>query len=397
MDSIIWLAFVIPVGGAIFMLTNFKRKMAWWEYLTLFLAPLACMAAAYIISVRARTTDTEYWNSYLTKAAYYEAWETWDDETCYREVCTGSGDSRSCHTESYDCSSCERHSAYWEAYDNIGKSYRITRAHYDELCRDWGNRSFRDMRRSINHSGLCGKDGDAYDTKFPGDFDLIQPVCVQHRYENRVQCSKSVFNFEPVDSADSARYGLFRYPNYEAMGIFNYNPMQGWAGREAVDRLRRWNAKLGSMKQVHMMVLVFVGKPVDAAIHQERLWGRGNKNEFTLCIGVNNQKEIDWAYVISWTDEEMLKQGLANKVMEMPLDMPAIVDTMAMRVRSQYRRKEFADFSYIKVRPSARAVAWTFVITLVVTVGICIFSAMNRFDLDDPSGRGGRLRGRFYR
>jgi hypothetical protein len=179
------------------------------------------------------------------------------------------------------------------------------------------------------------------------------------------------------------------------MGIFNYNPMLGWSDRKAVDRLRKWNSKLGAMKQVHMMVLVFIGKPVEAAIHQERLWGKGNKNEFILCIGIDNQKNIDWAYVISWTDVEILKHGLAQTVMGMPFDMVAIVDTMAAQVRSRYRRKEFADFSYIKVRPTMRATIITYLITLLLTVGVSVFVVLNPFDLDNPTGQ--KFRGRRYR
>jgi len=392
----IWTCLLIPLGAIIFLLFNFKAHMAWWEYLLLFVGPLVAILISYKVSVGFQMKDTEYWNSYLTGATHYEYWETWDYEICTREVCTGSGDNRTCHTETYDCSSCDHNPEYWVAQDNIGKSHRITRSHFDQLCKVWGNRTFKDMRRSINHSGLCGKDGDAYVTRFPGDFDLLQPVCVQHKYENRVQCSKSVFNFEPVDSADSVTYGLYRYPNYEAMGIFNYNPIIGWSDAKAVDRLRKWNAKLGSMKQVHMMVLVYIGKPIEAAIHQERLWGKGNKNEFILCVGATTRKEVDWAYVISWTDEELLKHTVAQSVMDMPLDLVAIVDTLAAQVRMRYRRKEFEDFSYIKIRPTGRAVMITFLITLVLTIGISVFAILNPFELDNPTGKY-RYRGRGYR
>lgn len=358
----------------------------------LFLIPLIAIIVSYFVSINSQTKDTEYWNSYLTKATYFESWETYDYQICTRETCSGSGKNRTCHTETYDCSQCDRYPEHWVAYDNIGESYKITRSHFEKLCKIWGNKSFRDMNRHIDHSGLCGKDGDAYETKFSGEFNLIQPVCVQHKYENRIQCSKSVFNFKPVDSADSAKYDLFRYPNYESMGIFNYNPMLGWSGKDAVDRLRKWNAKLGASKEVHMMVLVFIGKPIEAAYFQERLWGGGNKNEFILCIGANNQKKIQWAHVISWTEKEILKKGLAQKVMDMPFDMVAIVDTMATNVHNQFIRKKFADFNYIKIRPTNNAILITFIITLIITLGIALFAVLNHFDLNNSSRKNGDIR-----
>lgn len=355
--------------------------MAWWEYVALFVVPLIGIVISYFVSVSAQTMDTEYWNTYITHATYFEYWESYVKKTCSRRVSCGKDCTK---TEFYDCSYCDRNPEYWEAYDNIGGAYHISRTQFEELCKIWGNRVYQNLHRDIHYHGLCGKDGNAYNTKFNGDFDLLQPLVLKRTYENRVQCSRSVFNFEPVDSSEIRLYGLYKYPDY--VDMFHYTPIVGTYDGPASNRLRKWNALLGSSKQVHMLVLVYINKPVESVSYQERFWKGGNKNEFILCIGINNQKEVQWSRVISWTEQERLKNELASKIMGMPFELTMIVDTMATMVKSQFIRKKFSDFSYIKIQPTGKAVVITFIVTILITIGISIFSVLNPFDLDDPSG-----------
>jgi hypothetical protein len=148
-------------------------------------------------------------------------------------------------------------------------------------------------------------------------------------YENRVKCSKSVFNFAEVDSEDVKAYKLFKYPhNVE----FNYNPILGFYDPKASLKLQKYNAQIGSWKQVHMLILVFKDQPVKAAIMQEGYWKGGNKNEFILCMGIRDTS-ISWAKVISWTEVDELKIRVEKEVQGMPLNMTKIVDYMAGQVK----------------------------------------------------------------
>lgn len=379
---LIYLCMLIPLIAVIFLSWKFPDRMTIWERALVFAVPAIGIVIAKIVSVTTLTCDTEYWNSYGVQAVYHEYYETYVHETCHREVCRGSGDERRCHKESYDCSYCDKNQPYWEIMDNIGNIYRIPQSHYRHIVGTWGNEKFKDLHRNITHWGSCGEDGDAYVTVYPGNFERTIPICKQHRYENKVQCSKSVFNYDTVDSGIIKDFGLYRYPHYESMGIFNYDPLIGMKDEEASQRLRFFNAHLGSMKQVHMMVLVFHNKSIEAATWQEAHWGNGNKNEFILCIGEREGK-VDWAKVISWTEVEDLKVRVARRARELGaqgLNLVPIIDMMADEVKKSYIRKQFADFSYIKVEPTTKAIIWTFIITLIVTVGVSLFSIFNPWD-----------------
>lgn len=371
---------IIPVAALAFCSIKFPKRLNIPERIAIFVIPLIAIVVVKLFSVHTQTRDTEYWNTYAVKAEYFEPYQTYDHETCTREHCTGSGKDRSCWTETYDCSTCDDYGPKWIITDNTGKSYRTNNVHVQQLASKWGNYRKVDLRRDIEYYGGCGKDGDKYVTTFDKVFEHTQPICKQYVYENKVQCSKSLFNFEPVDSADSAFYGLYRYPYYERMGIYNYNPLIGAHHPVAAQRLSRHNAWLGSKKQVHMMLLVFNNQPIAAAHMQEAHWKRGNKNEFILCIGRQN-KETQWAYVISWTDKEVLKARVAQKAREMPYDLVKVVDMMAKEVDDGYVRREFEEFSYLTVEPTIKSVLIALAIVIFLTAGICIFSVLNHFDL----------------
>lgn len=379
---LIWFNLFIPIAAIVIMAVFFQKKMAWWEYFIIFLIPLIAIIIAKVASVYSQTQATEYWNTYLTHATYTEPWSTWVHKTCER--CVKRDTTGSCvREEEYDCSYCDDNGPTWIAYDNMGKGYNISSAKFEELCKIWGKREFKELNRHIDHHMFCGKDGDEYNTSYDGVFSHLQPICFQRTYENRVKCSRSVFNFQKVDNQDKNTYGIYEY---KPVGdVFHYDPIYGGNNDSASRQLSRWNALMGMDKQLQMNILVFKNQPLQAAAVQEAYWKRGNKNELILCVGVKNNT-IEWTKVISWTDAELLKIKVERTVASMPYDLPAIVDTMAVYAGKMWVRKKFADFKYITVEPTPEAVLWAFILTLILTGGLCVFSVLNPFTLENPSG-----------
>jgi len=380
----IWFNLIVPIVAIIFMLVFFRKKMAIWEYILIILIPVIAISIAKFSSVHSQTKDTEYWNYYLTSAEYIEPWDTWDDETCTRSVSCGTdsdGNTKYC-TETYDCSHCDHNRPSWTAYDNAGNGYSITQSHFENLCKVWKMRQFKDMNRHIDFHYSCGQDGDAYITKWDNVFESLQPVCLIKSYENKIQCSKSLFNFKDIDSSDIAFYGLYDYPIYN--DEFNYNPIQGWNNNQASKRLSQWNGKIGAYRKVHMMILVYNNKPQMTGLMQESYWKRGNKNEFILCIGLKENKVIDWTYIISWTDKEKLKIDVRDSVAAMDtFDITKVIDYTSNEVYKAFEKKSFRkDFSYITVEPTFKTVVITFIVVILLTIGLCIFSLTNPFEAE---------------
>lgn len=369
----IWFCLIIPALAVIFLAVRFNRHMAWWEYLLVFGIPLIGIIAGKVISVSNQVRDSEYWNSYFIHAYYYEDWNEYIHQTCTRRYPCGTDDEghTTYCTETYDCSYVQYHPEYWEATDNIGQNFGIARSRFDQLCALWGNRAFKDMRRDY-HSN----DGDAYYTLFDGKFDHVIPVCEIHSYTNRVQAvSASVFNFQEVDTAAIRQHGLFVYPKENRYG---FNPILGHKAPGATDSLRRYNALYGSIKKLHTMILVFKNKNREAGLLQESLWKGGNKNEFILCVGVDDSARISWTKVISWTENEQLKVRVARKVRELgKLDMGRVVALLGDELPANYVHNNFRGFDYLTVEPTTTAIIVTLIITILTTVGVSVIVVKN--------------------
>jgi len=362
----IYLCLFIPVIAVIVLSIKFPRELTFLERALLFVIPVIAIIISKFVSVATQTHDTEFWNSYGTKAIYYERWNEWIEKQCCAEEDT----SGNC-VRWEDCSYCEDHPAYWEIYDNMGKCYSYDSRSFEQTATMWGNREFRDEHRDYHTV-----DGDAYVTNYDQIFDHTVPICKSYTYENRIQCSKSILNYDDVDTAVIRQYDLYSYPS--AKNIFNYNPIIGVSDIKASNRLQWFNAHLGSKKQVHMMILVFHNQPVRAALLQKQHWKRGNKNEFILCIG-RKKDETKWAQVFSWTDNKDVMVRVGRKAREMEFDMVKIVDMMADEVEKHFVRKQFADFSYIKVEPTTKAVLITYFITVLITGIIAVITIKNDY------------------
>lgn len=371
---LIYFCFIIPIAAILFLALKFSKSMAWWEYLLVLGAPALFIIFAKVLSVTSQTMTPEIWNTHLIKATYFEPWNEWIHKRCCSTCTDSKGNTYECNC--HDCSYVQYHSARWEATDNTGRETSIDEGFYNQLCALWGNKTFEELNRHY-HS----LDGNAYNTLKDTVFDHTIPRVTTHTYENRVKCSRSVFNFAEVDSEDVKAYGLYNYPSYSE---FKYNPILGYFDPKASLKLQQYNGILGTWKQVHMMVLVFKNQPVQAALMQEGYWKGGNKNEFILCIGIKDTA-IDWAKVISWTEVDELKIRVEKDVMGMPLNMEQIVDYMAGQVKAKFQRKHFREFSYIDVEPTMTAVWITFIVTLLITVGVSIYAIKNDIEHEERS------------
>jgi len=383
----IWFCLLIPVASILFLVLFKREEMAWWEYLVQFLIPVLAIVAAKYIAVHSMTTDKEYWNNYAVEAQHDEPWDEYIHQTCTRTVSCGDNCTT---TETYDCSYVDRHPEMWRLLTNGGGAVSVGSSDYNMARSLWKNEKFVDMHRNY-HS----YDGDRYTSRWPGHITRaeIVPVTTTHKYENRIQVPNEVLNYDEVNTADVRSYGLYQYQwDYYTT---SFNPLMGENNAIAADTLRVANANWGMARQMHIMVLVFDGKPSMAGHLQEALWKGGNKNEFVVCVG-KKDGDITWVHVFSWTTAEVLKVEVRNEIRGMlKYDIVKIANYVATRVPQKYVRRQFAEFSYIQVNPSTKAVVWTFVVVLLLTVGLAVFHVMNPFSSDNHSGSYRYRRGRW--
>ena len=225
-------------------------------------------------------------------------------------------------------------------------------------------------------------------TTWTGKDADIECMVGTHSYENRVQASNSVFNYPEITEQDVKFYSLYEYPGitegYKQRSILGYgDSTQNTAER----KMEILNAKLGPKKQIKVFVLLFKNKPSEVAYQQECYWKGGNKNEFIVCIGVDNLMNIKWCKPFSFTEAQETKVETRNFVNEMgKLNLSNITDFLYSEMDKKFQRKHFKDFSYLTVEPKGWQVILTFVLTVIINIGISFWVVGNEFDESNPSG-----------
>lgn len=384
---IIWFLVVIPILTILVLLINYSKKVTWWEYLLHVGVAVLLIAVMKIIGEKSLTNDTEYWGDLIKQSRYYEPYSIWDHETCTRQVACGTdsnGNTKYC-SESYDCSHLDSHSARWEIVTVTGWKISISENFHQQLVKKFGvSLCFQDM----NREGECGfgdhvvNDGNMYYVEWNKTPSTSHAIAKTHTYENKVQCSKSIFNFQNIEPKEAKKAGLYDYPDikkYEVATILG-------AGKNITNldsaeaKLHYLNGNLGPKKQVRVWILMFYDQPVSTGKLQEIYWKGGNKNEFVVTIGLDKQNNISWCYPFSWTDKSELKIGVREYVMnQKTLNLINLSDHLYQELDSKWVRKQFKDFSYLTVEPPLWGLIVAFLLQLVFNIGYSIWSVKNEF------------------
>lgn len=359
---LIWLALLIPLLVAAVLGIFFHHRTKWWEFGIPFLVSLALVGIFKVAAEHSATRDSEVWNGWVMSSHYYEDWNEYIHQICSREECYGSGENRVCHTELYDCSYVLYHPEYWTVEDSNGTEHEVSEASYNHFVRLFlplGARpTFVDMHRSYHTD-----DGDMYQVLWPGSPATVEPVNTKHGYENRVQASRSVFNYQKIKKEEAKQLGLFEYPKIQ---LFNYPAVLGNCGPNtemANNRLRYHNAMLGKSKQLRMWLLCTDSPDPSFGQLQESYWVGGNKNEVVVILGKG------WSHTFSWTDNKEPLITIRDFATQ-DSDPVRVVDAMAHYLEAGFVRKNFEDFSYLTIETPTWAIITTFIVTLLVNVGL---------------------------
>jgi hypothetical protein len=374
-----WLALLIPILVAIVLFIFFRHKTLWWEFLIPFATSILLILLLKFGAETSQTTDIEYWGGWVVKSEYFEEWD--EEVPCihikYQTETDSDGNTYLVFDGYEHLYDVDYHSPYWQLINSNGEIIIIGKNQFIQLCNRFDNKKEIDMNR--NYHAI---DGDKWETTWNGFDDTLEPVVTSHFYENKVQASSSVFNFQKIKKDQVKTFGLFEYPkiydNYKCDSIFGQgDPNQNKANK----LLNFYNAKLGSLKEVRMIILIFNEQPLDAGFLQEAYWKRGNKNEFVVTIGIDTDYQVNWVYVFSWTESESLMIETRNFILsQKKLNLVDIVKWMASKVESDFVRRHFATFDYLQVDIPTWATIIIFLITIAVNIGLSIWIIKNNFE-----------------
>lgn len=368
---LIYTLFIVPIIFTIVMFFKFKHEVVWWEYLIVFGVSIIGIVATKAIIETIQTSDTEYWGGWVKEVRYYEDWNEYIHRTCTRTVSCGKDCTR---TETYDCSYVDYHPEYWEVRGSNGESIHISNTQYNQLLKKFGTgKKFVDMHRHYHTN-----DGDMYSTIWSGSDETLEPLITKHKYENRVRVSSSTYAQAEPDKEIFTEYGLFHYP--EIYDYYRQKVILGYDDSKAEKAFQLLNAKLGASKEFKSYIIVFKNKGREAGLYQEQQWQGGNKNELNIAIGIDDQNNIKWCHVFSWTDDPLIMVETRDFVERQgTLNLVELANFLSENVPAKWQRKHFSDFNYLTIEPKTSHIVIAFIIIVIINIGVAVFVIQNEF------------------
>ncbi len=367
----VWFCLLIPFICVVVQILFWRRHIVWWELLLNIIVSIVVIVIAKALIEVSEISDKEYLGGYATIVYHEDEWDEWIEDTCYKDCnCkTDKQGTEHCDRCAYDCSYRKYHPDEKYFTDSNGKTWYVSDELYVKLLSQFHTKEeFIDMKRDYYRI-----DGDAHKFEWNGEPEYLEPTFVEHTYDNRIQASHSVYNLMPPDTSQIKHYGLHKYAEIDG---YRQRHVYGWYDPKLDNRIERMSGLLGAQKQVKVNFLFFKNQDRSAAEMQTRYWNGGNKNELNVMFGVQ-QGVISWCEVMSWTESNELKTKIQHFAENNPHDIYAIANFVEQEVRYRWVRKQFKDFSYLTVEPTANAMTWSFIIVLLINIAVVYFNIKN--------------------
>ena len=155
------------------------------------------------------------------------------------------------------------------------------------------------------------------------------------------------------------------------------------------------NAFLGARKKVNIIMVAVMGQDREEYVRAlDYKWLRGKKNDFIIVFGVNRYPKLEWVEIISWTDDENLKNQVRGELFEKTnldnmQEILAIVRNQMINSKMYVRKKFKDDFRYL--RKSIVPPTWALIMLYVLGIGGSLVLSIF-FHRNDVFGDEGRFR-----
>jgi len=267
------------------------------------------------------------------------------------------------------------HPPYWTAPNQYGED-SISKASYNKWKNIWGNEKKVGV---FNLNQSSWGDGDKFVSEWTGKFEEMLPLSSVHSYENKIRSTDNVWAYKEITDKDLLE--KFKRPADRG----DTSPILGFGiSIKNEDRLflERTNAKLGPIYEIHTIAILFNYEEYpnrDIVETILNIWKGPNKNELVSFIGIDKDNNIKWAETTSWMDDTSIHSLIRQDLIALnKWEVKGYGDVLWNRVQSNWKRKEFEDFSYIKTNLPIGIVMIEILSIIIVCVLVVIIVNKNR-------------------
>lgn len=382
---------------AIFYLLNPKRIL-WWEALISIGITCLMILIIKLIINHISVQFTEYWGETIVSIVEEEPYNYWKHETCSDRYPCGTdqnGNTKYC-TRYYDCSHQVDVGPKWWCKTNLNNTYELTECEHDNIKKQFNSKliqtAFRQNYDPNDRGSFCsgtkfenkkvGPVSYTYTTFWTNSDNSRKGIFTKHFYENRIKASDlSQFDITPISEEEAIKLKLYEYPKLN--NHLTFPTILGTNIPENVqEKFRKLNAKFGVSNKMRLWVLIFYNQPSSIATKQENYWVVGNKNELTLCIGLNTQNDIQWTHSFSWS----LSKDLITDITKTSLEIGNLNDSTWNVLYNylddnlhKFKKRSFEEFNYLTVEPKLSHIVILYILTLIITICINLWSISNEY------------------
>ncbi len=350
---------IVPMLVALGFFILGGRKVSFGEFVLHNVGQLIFILLFLGISSCSNTTDFEVLSGRVTKkerikTSCHHSYQC----NCYT-TCSSNGKSTSCSTH---CQTCYEHSydIAWPVYSSINTFYINT----------------------IDRQGL--KEPPRWTATKIGE-----PVSVTRSFTNYIKASPDSL-FRRQGLVEKYKDTIPNYPG-EIYDYWHINRLVnlGVSVQDAMQwnkDLHEMNADVGPTKKANVSVVLVSNKPADWFFALEQAWIGGKKNDFIVVISVDENKKIQWANVIAWTNNKMAEVVVSDEINKLGvLDKDQINFIIKSNVEKYFDKKSMEDFKYLESAVTLSGWQWFFgfILSLIISVGLGIIVFGNNYEQGD--------------
>jgi len=389
----------LAILTAIILLIFFKKYVVWWEIILLIAIPTIISFGEKALIEHVSANYTEYWGDEIAYVIEEEPWNEWINQTCSETYACGTdskGNTKYC-TRTYDCSYQNDYGPKWYAVTKLGTHINISEKKYEKLKKQFGNTKINiKTRKNYDRYDKCiSSHGTKFQNKSVGKYSYVwqtfwdksyktqEPVVTKHSYKNKIKASDyTVFNYINISKEKADSLNLYDYPEFNN-NYFTYPSMLGWNNKNVQREWQKINGALGYDKQIRIWILIHHTTNENIGFLQECYWVGGNKNELVINIGVDNNNNIVWNHIFTWSTSQgmvsTIKQYINGKKLN-EKDMLDIANFTKNQVNKHWERLEFKQFDYLTVNPPIWAIVLAYIFTLIICILLSIYVIKNNIN-----------------
>ena len=185
--------------------------------------------------------------------------------------------------------------------------------------------------------------------------NIGDPASIYHEYQNWVKATSNSLFHNDAQYEEKYKAVIPPYP----LRLIN-----GWTAVRIVpigvkiDNLTDWNTKLGKSlgilgpkKQMNAIVVIADSTkyPVELSYAVRRVWQGFKKNDAVIFIGIDQQNNVVWSNVMSWSKNSQFDVEMRNKILEQQtFNFDAMLTSLDQIGMQYYQRRSMKEFEYLK-------------------------------------------------